>query len=206
MRLYHTLWLFRKFYPKDVVWDVPAKSKTLYLTFDDGPTTEITQWILDTLEVYNAKATFFCVGENVSKHPEIYASLIDKGHAVGNHTHNHLNGWKTPIEPYIENVVLARERIQSNLFRPPYGKIKPVQAKTLKKMGYRIILWSVLSYDFDKNLDRNEAWKNIVKYSKSGSIIVFHDHLKAFENLKELLPKTLEYFKSKGYSFEKIDR
>ena len=204
MRLYHTPWLFRIFYPKDVVWDIPAKNKILYLTFDDGPTTEITQWILSTLEAYNAKATFFCVGENVSKHPDIYASIIEKGHSVGNHTNNHLNGWKTGIRSYIENVVLAKKQILSKLFRPPYGKIKPTQAKVLRCMGLYIILWSVLTYDFDKTLDKNETWEKIVKYSKPGGILVFHDHLKAFENLKELLPKTLEYFNSEGFTFEKI--
>jgi len=181
-----------------------AKKKILYLTFDDGPTTEITNWLLSTLDKYNARATFFCVGENVAKHPEIYDRLIEKGHAVGNHTYNHLNGWKTGIVDYAENVSKAKDLINSKLFRPPYGKIKRSQARLLNNLDYDIILWSVLTYDFDKKLDKKEAWKKIVKYSKPGSIIVFHDHVKAFENLKELLPKTLEYFQSKEFTFEKI--
>ncbi len=205
MRFYHTPWLFRKLYPKDMVWNMPSKkNKTLYLTFDDGPTIEVSHWILNTLGECNAKATFFCVGENVAKHPEIYATLIDKGHAIGNHTYNHLNGWKTGTTDYIMNVAKAHKLIQSRLFRPPYGKIKRSQAKVLKYMGFHTVLWSVLTYDFDKELNREDAWKNILKYTLPGSIIVFHDHLKAFDNLKELLPKTLEHFTSRGYIFEKI--
>jgi len=204
MRLYYTPWLFRKFYPKEVIWQIPTKKKILYLTFDDGPTTEVTNWILSILDEYNAKATFFCVGENVAKYPEICSELIDKSHAIGNHTYNHRNGWKTGIVDYAENTAKAKSLIKSNLFRPPYGKIKRSQARLLNNLGYDIILWTVLTYDFDKNPDKNEAWEKIVKYSKPGSILVFHDHLKAFENLKELLPKTLAYFASLGYKFEKI--
>jgi len=204
MRLYHTPWLFRKFYPKDVLWQIPSKDKILYLTFDDGPTTEITEWILEVLDAHNAKATFFCVGENVAKNPEIYKSIIEKGHTVGNHTYNHLNGWQTGLVDYVENTGKAKDLVKSNLFRPPYGKIKRSQARLLNNLGYDIILWTVLTYDFDKNLDKNEAWEKIVKYSKPGSILVFHDHVKAFENLKELLSKTLTYFTSQGYKFEKI--
>jgi len=188
-----------------MVWDMPSeKAKTLYLTFDDGPTEEVTHWILNTLEEYNARATFFCVGGNVARHPEIYEALLDKGHAIGNHTYNHLNGWKTKTADYIGNVAKAAELIQSRLFRPPYGKIKPSQAKALKNKGFQIILWSVLTYDFDRGLDTSEAWKNILKYTLPGSILVFHDHVKAFENLRELLPKTLAHFQSQGYIFEKI--
>ena len=189
-----------------MIWDIPStQNKILYLTFDDGPTTAATHWILSALDEYSAKATFFCVGENVAKHPEIYAALTDKGHAVGNHTYNHLNGWKTETADYINNVAKAGGLIQSRLFRPPYGKIKRSQARALKYKGFHIILWSVLTYDFDKGLNTDDAWENILKYTRPGSIIVFHDHLKAFDNLRELLPKTLEYFKLQGYVFKKIE-
>ncbi len=183
---------------------MPTRNKTIYLSFDDGPTPEITDWILDMLDQYQAKATFFCVGENVSKYPDKFSEIKKRGHAVGNHTYNHLNGWKTNTEKYVENVIVANDVIQSRLFRPPYGRIKKVQLKLLQNLNYKIILWSVLTYDFDKNLDKNMAWNQIVRHTRTGSILVFHDHIKAFENLKKLLPKTLEYFSAKGFIFEKI--
>lgn len=204
MRFYYVPSFVRALYPKRT-WDIPNASNTLYLTFDDGPTPEGTSWILETLEKYNAKATFFCVGDNVIKNQNPYQRILDTGHAVGNHTFNHLKGWQQPEHIYIENVERCRMEVESNLFRPPYGKMKSAQARELLRSGYKIIMWSVLTYDFDKKLDCSTAWKQIIKHTVAGSIIVFHDHAKAFENLKVLLPKTLEYFSAKGYTFKKIE-
>ena len=204
MRLYHVPRIIRFFYARKAIWQMPERTKTIYLSFDDGPTPEITDWILDQLDQYHAKATFFCVGENVSKYPEKFSEIRKRGHAIGNHTYNHLNGWKTKTAPYVENVVEANDLIQSRLFRPPYGRIKKAQLKLLQDLKYKIILWSVLTYDFDANLNKNESLNQIKKKSGPGSIIVFHDHQKAFENLKELLPETLGYFSENGFVFEKI--
>jgi len=204
MRFYHTPRFLRYLYNRDAIWQMPGKSKTLYLTFDDGPTTELTYWILDILEEYNAKATFFCVGANVEKHPQIFKDIIFKGHSVGNHTFNHLNGWKTETGIYCDNILKASNLIDSHLFRPPYGKMKRSQIKLIKELNYKTVMWSILTYDFDKELDFDEAWKNILLHTTPGSILVFHDNIKAIENIKLLLPKTLEYFSSKGFNFEKI--
>jgi peptidoglycan-N-acetylglucosamine deacetylase len=184
---------------------MPAFDKTLYLTFDDGPTAGITSWVLDMLDQYHAKASFFCIGANVENNPELYSEIQTRGHAVGNHTFNHVNGWKSKTEDYGLDILNAGDLIISNLFRPPYGKMKPGQMRLVDDLGYKTVLWSVLTYDFDQNLDRELAWKNIKRHSKPGSILVFHDSNKAFENLKELLPRTLEHFSSQGYNFKKIE-
>ncbi|POY40231.1 polysaccharide deacetylase family protein [Flavobacterium alvei] len=184
------------------VWDIPNTENKIYLTFDDGPTPEITQWVLEELEKHNAKATFFCIGNNIKKHPEIFEKLISKGHSIGNHTFNHLNGWKTSTDDYLENSRLC-ETI-CNLFRPPYGKIKASQAKKLKQLGYQIIMWDVLSADYDATITKEKCLENVVKNVQSGSIIVFHDSLKAFPNLEYTLPKALEILNEKGFVFEAI--
>lgn len=194
---------------KDYIWRFSLNStqeKTLFLTFDDGPTPEITEWTLNQLEKYNAKATFFCIGKNVVNHPDIYKKIIDSGHSIGNHTFNHLKGWKTKTEDYIENFLKA-ETIMDNtekLFRPPYGKITPKQASAIKEKGYKIIMWDVLSADFDTTINPEECYKNVVENTKNGSIIVFHDSEKASTNLKYTLPKVLDYFSKKGYVFKRI--
>lgn len=215
-----------KFYPvktpkliqrtfRGFIWNVPADKKEIYLTFDDGPIPDITPWVLNTLSDYQAKATFFCIGKNVKAHPDVYQSILDQGHAIGNHTFNHLNGWNTSLESYIPNVEKANKILQSSvknhgaesqsrLFRPPYGKMRPKQAKSIIKKGYKIIMWDVLSGDFDPKLSKESCLKNVVKNSGKGSIIVFHDSLKAFKNLEYTLPKTLEYFSNKGFGFNKL--
>ncbi|MBC7641421.1 MAG: polysaccharide deacetylase family protein, partial [Flavobacterium sp.] len=181
------------------VWDIPNYENKVYLTFDDGPTPEITNWVLSQLKAYNAKGTFFCIGKNIMQNPEIYQNIISNGHSVGNHTFNHLNGWKTNNEIYIKNALQLRnlQPITHNiqLFRPPYGKIKPSQAGELKKNGYQIIMWDILSADFDFSISPEKCLDNVLKNLKSGSIIVFHDSEKAFKNLEYVLPKTLEYLK-----------
>lgn len=196
------------------VWDIPNNENSVYLTFDDGPTPEITQWTLLQLKKYNAKATFFCIGNNVEKHPEIFNSVIQQGHVIGNHTFNHLNGWKTETETYIKNAKQCEIRIsnqqseinnlKSKLFRPPYGKIKSKQAKKLMELGYKIIMWDVLSADFDSSITPEKCLNNVISNVQSGSIIVFHDSVKGFKNLEYVLPKTLEFLKQNGYKCEPI--
>lgn len=205
-----THWLIKKLF-SNYVWDIPNNENKVYLTFDDGPTPEITNWTLNQLEENNAKATFFCIGDNVRKYPEIFNKVIESGHSIGNHTYNHLNGWKTSTHDYVENTKLhetehcklSTEHCQ--LFRPPYGKIKPSQSKILRKLGYKIIMWDVISYDFDQTISKEQCLENVLKNVKSGSIIVFHDSKKAFQNLEYVLPRTLEFLNEKGFAFEKLD-
>ena len=197
------------------IWDIPNTENKIYLTFDDGPTPEITEWVLQELEKYNAKATFFCIGNNIEKHPEIFKKLITKGHSIGNHTFNHLNGRKTPTEDYLENSQRCETEISnlqsasesfrhSNLFRPPYGKIKASQAKKLRQIGYKIIMWDVLSADYDATISEEKCLENATKNVTPGSIIVFHDSAKAFPHLEYTLPKALKILKEKGFTFEAI--
>lgn len=186
------------------VWNIDSTQKTLYLTFDDGPTPEITNWVLDCLKSYNAKATFFCIGNNVELYPEIYNRIIKEGHAVGNHTFNHIKGWKVSTTDYINDVNKASNLIDSKLFRPPYGRLKPKQGKALIKKGYNIIMWSVLSLDWDKSITLTQCYNNVVKKAVSGNIIVFHDSVKASKKMMFALPKVLEYFTEKGFEFKRI--
>ena len=191
---------------KNFVWDIPNNENKIFLTFDDGPTPEITNWVVDELKKHNAKATFFCIGNNIQKHPDIYQNLIKDGHSVGNHTFDHLNGWKNNDEKYIENILLAENFINAKpkLFRPPYGKIKPSQATKLRKLGYKIIMWDVLSADFDNEITPEKCLQNVLSNVKSGSIIVFHDSQKASKNLKHVLPKTLEFLSKNNFICEVI--
>jgi len=182
----------QRLYPERV-WAFPNKRDSVYLTFDDGPIPEVTPWVLDELKNHNATATFFCIGENAKKHPEIFQRIIAEGHAVGNHTFNHLNGWKTETSEYIENTLLAEKLIASKLFRPPYGKITSKQAKQLQQKGFKIIMWDVLSYDFDTTISEKKCLQSVLKNIKPGSIVVFHDSLKAEKNLRYVLPKVLRF-------------
>lgn len=198
--------LIKKIFP-NYIWSIPNSERKIYLTFDDGPTLTITEWVLDELEKQDAKATFFCIGNNIEKHPEIFEKIINKGHSVGNHTFNHLNGWKTNTDKYIENTKICESAIynlQSKIFRPPYGKIKISQSIKLRNLGYKIIMWDVLSADFDKEVSPEKCLKNVIENTESGSIIVFHDSNKAFTNLKHTLPIALKYWKEKGFIFEVI--
>lgn len=198
-------WIFANY-----VWEIPNHESKVYLTFDDGPTPEITEWTLEELKRYEAKATFFCIGDNIKKHPDIFLKVINQGHAIGNHTFNHLKGWKTGNETYIENVSRCQEQITNytshivNLFRPPYGKIKPSQSRILRKMGYKIIMWDIVSFDFDHGISPEKCLENVLKNVRPGSIVVFHDSVKAAQNLKYALPKTLEFLKDKGFTCSKI--
>lgn len=206
--------VFKKLLP-EYVWNISTTKKVVFLTFDDGPTPEITDWTLEMLKQYNAKATFFCIGNNIKNHPGIFQKIIAEGHTIGNHTNNHIKGWKTKTKIYVENVLEAQKVIEIQktnralsgelLFRPPYGQIKPKQGKALMALGYKIIMWHVLSFDWDKNTSKEQCLSNVLEKSKSGSIVVFHDSLKASKNLKYVLPKTLDYFSKQGYSFKAID-
>ncbi len=187
-------------------WSVNPKphEKVIYLTFDDGPTPEITDWTLDILKEYKATATFFCIGNNVEKLPHIYKRIISEGHGIGNHTNNHIKGWRTKTDDYIENTEKASKIIQSKLFRPPYGQIRPKQGKALINLGYKIIMWSVLSFDWEKELSKEDCYNNIINNTKAGDIVVFHDSVKAAKNMQYALPKVLEYYSEKGYIFKRI--
>ncbi len=197
---------FVKFLFKNWTWSFSSKEKTLYLTFDDGPTPKITNWTLNLLKDYNAKATFFCVGENIARHPKIHQRIIDQNHSIGNHTNNHLNGFKTATSTYIENVLEFEKSNPNNsaLFRPPHGKMTFSQSMKIRKKGYKIIMWDVLSADFDATINSEECLENVIRNTKNGSIIVFHDSLKTQEKLFYVLPKILEYYAEKGYRFKAI--
>ncbi len=203
----------------NLVWDIPNLENKIYLTFDDGPIPEVTEWVLDVLKSENIKATFFCIGDNIQKHPEIYKRILSEGHQTGNHTFNHLNGWITTNKNYQKNIELCNnEQIKQNLdnnycqlntencqlYRPPYGKIKPSQSKIIRKLGYKIIMWDVLSYDFDASIAPENCLENVISNSAQGSIIVFHDSIKAANNLKYALPKAIQILKNKGFVFDII--
>lgn len=196
----------KKLFPQ-LTWQMFEQEKTIYLTFDDGPVPEVTPWVLNLLKKYQAQATFFCIGDNVFKHPELYKQILAEQHVIGNHTFNHLKGWQTASEDYLENTLKCQKalNIETKWFRPPYGKITPKQIKTLKNEGYQIVMWDVLSYDFEEKLNTDLALKKIIKYTQSNSIVVFHDSLKAFDNLKKMLPPYLDYFSKKGYVFRGLN-
>jgi len=192
-------------------WDIPNNEKKIYLTFDDGPTPEITDWVLSELKKFDAKATFFCIGKNIKANLALFEKLITDGHSIGNHTMNHVNGWKIHTNDYIENVkncaeVLDEQEKTPNrlLFRPPYGKIKKAQSKVLRNLGYKIVMWDVLSADFDQSITPEKCLENVTKNVKSGSVIVFHDSIKASPNLRFALPRTLHFLKENGYKFDII--
>jgi peptidoglycan/xylan/chitin deacetylase (PgdA/CDA1 family) len=177
-----------------------TKEKLVYLTFDDGPTPEVSHWVLDVLDIHEIKATFFCIGQQVEKYPDTFQEIIKRGHAIGNHTYHHLSGWKCTDEQYITDTERAADLIQSNLFRPPYGRIKRSQYAALKKQ-YKIIMWDVLSKDYDMEVQPEACIKNVVSNIKPGSIIVMHDSVKAQRNMKHSLPLIIHDLFNLGYQF-----
>ena len=187
----------------EILWKIDSTKKKLYLTFDDGPTPEVTSFVLDVLDEYNAKATFFVLGKNIKGNEELFNRIKEK-HTIGNHSFSHIKGYSSSMSNYVSDVNKADKIINSKLFRPPYGQIKLSQYSALKQK-YKIVMWNVLSGDFDNNISGIQCFNNVVKYSNNGSIIVFHDTLKASNNLKIALPKVLKYFTALNYSFEKID-
>lgn len=204
MYLIKTPRLLKAFYPK-CVWDIPVNDKVIYLTFDDGPHPQATTFVLEELKKYNAKASFFCIGNNVQAYPSIYESILKDGHAVGNHTHDHLNGWKCDSTTYLNNIKSAAKLIDSIFFRPPYGRISMQQIRQLKSatdMPNKIIMWDVLSGDFDLRLTGEVCAANVIKNASAGSIIVFHDSAKAWDRLVVALPLVLQYFSKMGYQMK----
>lgn len=191
--------LLRSFY-KDSLWRMSKTEQSIYLTFDDGPIPELTPWVLDILKEYGVKATFFCVGDNIVKNPAIFERILQDGHQVGNHTFNHMKGWKVTKAIYLENVAKCQSLSKTNLFRPPYGRIKQNQYKLLAK-DYKVVFWDVLTYDYDKFTTAKKCLDNSIKYTRNGSIIVFHDNIKAQKNLKFALPQYIEHFLKLNYKF-----
>lgn len=190
-------------------WRIATDKKEVFLTFDDGPVPDFTPWVLDTLRQYNAKATFFCVGENIKKYPEIYQQILNDNHTTGNHTFNHLVGWKTPTKEYVKNISKAESYMTdrnttSKLFRPPHGRIRPLQAKILRKKGFKIVMWDVLSGDFDQTLSKEDCYEHTLKHIRNGSIVVFHDSDKSFRNLDYVLPRLLKQLQDEGYAFKSL--
>jgi peptidoglycan/xylan/chitin deacetylase (PgdA/CDA1 family) len=211
------------------MWEKPAGEKILYLTFDDGPHPAATPFVLDQLKQYNAKATFFCIGKNVTEHQDLYRRILDEGHKAGNHTFNHLNGWETNYKTYLKNILEAAKYIDSNLFRPPYGRITKLQASMLQKGSgeglinnnkkndtkekssftihhspFTIVMWTILSGDFDKKISPERCLQNVILHSKPGNIIVFHDSAKAWNRMSFALPRVLEHFSKQGFSFKTL--
>ncbi|WP_299681665.1 polysaccharide deacetylase family protein [uncultured Dokdonia sp.] len=201
-------------HPSWYIWDKPSKEKTIYLTFDDGPIPEVTTWVLNLLKQKDIKATFFCIGDNVQKHPKVFKQILDDGHTIGNHTQHHLKGWKHTTEKYVYDVALAETTITHALhleekqspsfplFRPPYGKIKRKQAKQLRKKGYQIIMYRTVAYDWEASTTPEQCLQNIIKHTRSGDLVVFHDSVKASKNMKYALPKVIDYFLENGYCFK----
>jgi len=211
--------LLLKWYYPSLLWNKSRTEKVIYLTFDDGPIPNVTDFVLKTLKAFNAKATFFCIGDNIVKHPNVYANVVNDGHAIGNHTFNHLKGWKTDDETYIGNTLKCQALTQSDLFRPPYGRIKKSQIRSLQSLvlspqsdsrlktqdsRLNIVMWDVLSGDFDIKLSPEKCYQNVIKHAENGSIIVFHDSLKAFDRLSYALPRVLKYFADKGFTFSTL--
>jgi len=202
IRTVKPLFLYRRFY-KSLIWEIPVKEKIVFLTFDDGPAPGITDFVLDTLSLHKAKATFFCIGQNIDRHPELFQRIHNEGHGVGNHTYHHLNGWKTSDTMYLDSAERTRSLVKSKLFRPPYGRIRKSQIELLLPR-YSIVMWNVLSYDYDKNVSSRTCYNNIVENTQPGSIIVMHDSIKAEKNVRTVLPDLLEHFIGKGFRFEAI--
>ncbi|MES2416936.1 MAG: polysaccharide deacetylase family protein [Bacteroidota bacterium] len=203
--------LLKWFYPS-LTWNKSRSEKIIYLTFDDGPIPNVTDFVLNTLKSFGAAATFFCIGDNIIKHPSLLERIKKDGHAIGNHTFNHLNGWDTDDATYLSNFLKCQELTQTLLFRPPYGRIKKSQIKKLQSLvlspkpetqntQLKIIMWDILSGDFDANLSPEKCYQNVIKNTGNGAIIVFHDSLKAFERLAYTLPRILKYLTEKGYQF-----
>jgi peptidoglycan/xylan/chitin deacetylase (PgdA/CDA1 family) len=208
-----------RLFPKRV-WAFPNSKNSIYLTFDDGPIPEVTPWVIEVLKQYKAKATFFCIGDNVNKYPKVFQQLIEERHSIGNHTFDHLNGWKTKTEDYINNcekcehtlnlvqndksTIRNQQSETNNLFRPPFGKLTVRQSKKLRKKGYHIIMWDVLSADFDTKISNEKCLENVLKNIQPGSIVVFHDSLKSNEKIRYVLPKVLDYLKINNINCESI--
>ena len=193
---------YRMLFP-ETIWRIPGDKKTVYLTFDDGPIPQVTPWVLDVLDYYEVKATFFCVGDNVARNTNLFQVIRDRGHQVGNHTMNHVKGMSMSPEKYVRNVMNAHDLIQSRLFRPPHGHMLPGQAKLLKK-DFSIIMWDVVTRDYSNKLSGEQVFGNVKRYARNGSIIVFHDSIKAERNLHYALPRTINWLRENGFLFKTL--
>jgi peptidoglycan-N-acetylglucosamine deacetylase len=212
MFIHKTNFIMRAMYP-DFLWRVKTDEKVIYLTFDDGPIPDVTEFVLDELNKYQAKATFFCIGGNLEKHPDIFQLIINQGHTIGNHTFNHLKGWYTKDEEYLNNFRKCEKIIAEKLnpnprflipqFRPPYGRIKRSQAKEILKT-HEVVMWDVLTGDYDQNISKETVLKKSLQHTEAGSIVLFHDSIKADRNMSYTLPRFLEHFSEKGFRFEKL--
>ena len=199
-------WL-KKLFPREMIWDIPCNDeKAVYLTFDDGPHPSATPFVLDLLERYNAGATFFCVGNNVARYPEIYSRILDADHTTGNHTYNHINGWKTSNSHYLKNIDQAGKHIHSRLFRPPYGRIRLSQVRKLRKKdpSWKIYMWDTLSADFDRNISPQQCLDNVLSNIRPGSIVLFHDSEKAWERMQYALPHVMEYCRKQNWKMKPL--
>ncbi len=194
--------IITRFMPR-MTWGFYGELRKVFLTFDDGPTPGVTDWVLDQLKKYDARATFFCIGRNVEHFPDIYQRILEEGHSTGNHTYSHLKGFGTRNRHYFEDIELAHNLIDSDLFRPPYGRILPSQVNRIVN-HYRIIMWNVLSIDYNRKVPCDQVYRNVIDNTRSGSIVVFHDSEKARKNLYYSLPRTLDYLSRQGYEFESI--
>ncbi|MDR2222205.1 MAG: polysaccharide deacetylase family protein [Flavobacteriaceae bacterium] len=207
MKLTHHILTF--FYPT-LTWTKVTTAKKIYLTFDDGPIPEVTEWVLDLLKDYNIRATFFCIGDNIRKHPHIFKRILEEGHQIGNHTFNHYNGWKKTNKEYLQNTALCDLEIKKHtkkvckLFRPPYGKIKRAQSKALLQQGKEIIMWTTITKDYDIRISPEKCLDLATSNCKPGAILVFHDSIKASRNMKYALPRTIEVLKEQGYTFDTL--
>ena len=207
MRYYKTPSTLQRVF-SSFVWKIPQEKPTIYLTFDDGPIPELTPWVVEMLREYKAKATFFCVGDNIQKHSAIFRNLVQEGHSIGNHTYSHLNAWKTDKKIYLQDIQkcqyeIEKREVKTRFFRPPYGKLNFYLRKEVEK-NHQIVLWDVLSYDFDEQVSRETCLKNTLQNCENGSIIVFHDNIKATRNLIYTLPRLIEHFSEKGFTFDKL--
>ena len=194
--------ILKKVFPS-LVWYFSSQEKVIYLTFDDGPHPELTPFILKELEKYNAKATFFLLGKEAETHSHLVSELLKQKHSIGNHTFSHLNGWSTKNDDYFEDIEKCDSILKSKLFRPPYGRIKPSQIRRLKK-DYKIVMWDVLSWDFNQSLSEDKCFERVIRKIKNGSIIVFHENNKSLRNMKYCVPKLLQHFTDLGYQFKSI--
>ena len=193
-------WFYRALFP-GVTWRMPAEPKCVYLTFDDGPIPEVTPWVLDTLDRFGVKATFFMVGDNVRKHPDIYQMVVDRGHRIGNHTFNHIQGWRYWTKNYLANVAKAAEYIPSDLFRPPHGHMRIPQTLLLQRK-YRVIMWDVVTRDYSPHMTPEGVLQVVKRYTRNGSVIAFHDSLKSERNMRVAMPQAVEWLLAQGYTFK----
>lgn len=196
-------WFYRVLFPR-VTWRIPDKKKCVYLTFDDGPIPEVTPWVLNKLDELGVKATFFMVGDNVRKHPDVFQMVLDHGHRIGNHTFNHIQGIHYRTKNYLANVNKAAEYIPTDLFRPPHGHMRSGQLAALRHR-FRIVMWDVVTRDYSPHMTPNGVFNVVKNYTRNGSVIVFHDSLKAERNMREAMPRAVEWLLSKGYIFKVFD-